>query len=227
MRPYPFLVAALCVATACSHDSTSPSSPSSPGNTTSTNGLNIAIDSTFTNKTAVVATSVQALVHVTLAGKPAAGVVVGWILPAGDGKISSTSSTTDTSGVATTTWTIGDTARVYNLTATITGAAVTLAVTGTADSPATLSKVSPDTLAVAAGASTLVTVRAADHVGNPVACVVVSWTTTGGALTTSTTTTGASGRGEVVFSTDPTPRSYTISATAPGLGTVTFVVLGQ
>jgi adhesin/invasin len=175
----------------------------------------------------MVATSVQALVHVTLAGKPAPGVAVSWILPAGNGTISSTSSTTDTSGVATTTWTLGDTARVYNLTAAITGASVTLSVKGTAGSPTTLAKVSPDTIAVSAGASTLVTVRATDHVGNPVAGVVVSWTTTGGALTAATTTTGGSGNGEVVLSTDPTPQSYTVTATAPGLGTVTFVVIGK
>jgi hypothetical protein len=129
--------------------------------------------------------------------------------------------------VAAATWTLGDTARVYTLTAAITGASVTLQTTATAGDPVAMSKVSHDTLVVAAGASTLVTVRAVDKLGNPVAGVVVSWASTGGALTAATTTTGASGNAEVAFSTDPTPRSYTINATATGLGTATFIVVGQ
>jgi hypothetical protein len=60
-----------------------------------------------------------------------------------------------------------------------------------------------------------------------VAGVVVAWTTTGGALTGATTTTGASGNAEVAFSSDPSPRSYTITATAAGLGATTFTVVGQ
>jgi adhesin/invasin len=227
MRPYPVLVAALCAAAACSHDTTSSPSPSTPGTSTSSSGLNISVDSAFANRTAVVATLIPADVHVTLSGQPSAGVTVSWIVPAGGGSVSPASSTTDASGVATATWTLGDTARTYTLTAAITGASVTLQATATAGDPAALSKISPDTIVVAAGASTLVTVRAVDKLGNPVAGVVVAWTTTGGALTAATTTTGTSGNAEVAFSSDPTPRSYTVSATAAGLSTATFTVVGQ
>jgi phage tail sheath gpL-like len=122
---------------------------------------------------------------------------------------------------------MGDTARAYTLTAAITGASVTLQATATAGDPVTLSKVSADTIAVAAGASTLVTVRAVDKLGNPVSGVVVSWASTGGALTITATTTGASGNAEVAFSSDATPRSYTVTATAAGLGTATFIVVGR
>jgi len=141
--------------------------------------------------------------------------------------VSPASSTTDATGIATATWTLGDTARVYTLTAGITGASVTMQATATAGPVAALSKISPDTLVVAAGASTLVTVRAVDKLNNPVAGVVVSWTATGGALTAASTTTGASGDAEVVFSSDATPRTYGVSATANGLGTLTFTVVGQ
>lgn len=173
------------------------------------------------------ATAIPAVAHVTLSGQPSAGVTVSWVVPAGGGSVSPASSTTDASGAATATWTLGDTARAYTLTAAITGASVTLQATATAGDPAALSKISPDTIVVAAGASTLVTVRAVDKLGNPVAGVGVAWTSTGGTLTAATTTTGASGNAEVVFSTDPTPRSYTISATAAGLGATTFTVVGK
>jgi hypothetical protein len=227
MRPYPFLVAALCAAAACSHDATSSPSPSTPGTSTSSSGLNISVDSTFANRTAVVATTIPAAVHVTLSGQPSAGVTVSWIVPASGGSVSPASSTTDASGVATATWTLGDTARAYTLTAAITGASVTLQTTATAGNPAALTRISPDTLVMAAGASTLITVRAADKFGNPAAGVVVAWATNGGALTAATTTTGTSGNAEVAFSSDPSPRSYTISATAAGLGAATFTVVGQ
>jgi adhesin/invasin len=227
MRLYPCLIAALCVATACSHDTTSSPSPSTPGTSTSSSGLNITVDSTFANRTAVVATAIPAAVHVTLSGQASAGVTVSWIVPAGGGSVSPASTTTDASGVATATWTLGDTARVYTLTAAITGASVTLQATARAGDAAVFTKVSSDTLVVAAGASTLITARAVDKFGNPVPGVVVAWTTTGGALTAATTTTGASGNAEVAFSSDPSPRSYTITATAAGLGATTFTVVGQ
>jgi hypothetical protein len=227
MRPYPVLVAALCAAAACSHDTTSSPSPSTPGTSTSSSGLNISVDSAFANRTAVVATAIPAAVHVTLSGQPSAGVTVSWIVPAGGGSVSPASSTTDASGEATATWTLGDTARVYTLAATITGASVTSQTTATAGNPTALAKISPDTLVVAAGASTLVTVRAVDKFGNAVAGVVVAWATTGGTLTATTTTTGASGDAEVAFSSDPSPASYTVSATAAGLGAATFTVVGR
>jgi hypothetical protein len=92
--------------------------------------------------------------------------------------------------------------------------------------PAAFKKVTADSTAVVAGASTLLTVRVTDKSGNPVTGSTVTWATTGGALTTSTTTTGSSGNGQVVFSTDRTPKSYTVTATAGSLGTLTFKVVG-
>jgi hypothetical protein len=68
---------------------------------------------------------------------------------------------------------------------------------------------------------------ASDSLGNRVGGVAVTWAATGGALTAATTTTGASGDAEVVFTSDPAPRSYAVSATATGLGTVVFTVVGQ
>jgi hypothetical protein len=226
MRPYLVFFAAICAAAACSRDLTSNSSPSTTGTSTSSSGLNISVDSGFVDRTAVVATAIPAIVHVSLSGQPSAGVAVSWIVPDG-GSVSPASSITDASGVATATWTLGDTARVYTLTAAITGASVTMQATATAGALAGLSRITQDSLILAAGASTLITVRAADKVGNPVAGVAVSWTATGGALTATTTTTGASGNAEVAFSSDATPRSYTVTATAAGFPALTFTLFGQ
>jgi len=225
MRSHPVFLAAVCAVTACSRDVTS-SSPSTSGTSTSSSGLNISVDSGFTDRTAVVATPIPAVVHVTLSGQPSAGVAVSWIVSDG-GSVSPASSTTDASGEATATWTLGDTARAYTLTATITGASVTMQATATAAALAALSKITQDSLLVAAGASALITVRAADKFGNPVSGVAVSWAATGGALTATTTTSGASGNAEVVFSSDATPRSYSVTATAPGFPALVFTIVGR
>jgi Bacterial Ig-like domain (group 1) len=226
MRPYPLFVVALCAAIACSRDLTSNNSPSTSGTSTSSGGLNITVDSDFTNRTAVVGTAIPAIVHVTRSGQSESGVTVSWVSPDG-GLVSPTTSMTDASGAATATWTLGDTARAYTLTAAITGASVTMQATATAGPLDGLLKITQDSLVVAAGASTLITARAVDKTGNPVAGVAVSWTTTGGALTVTTTTTGASGNAEVAFSSEATPRNYTVSATAAGVPSVTFIVLAQ
>ena len=77
-----------------------------------------------------------------------------------------------------------------------------------------------------AGANTLLTVRVTDKSGNSVPGVSVSWSATGGALTAATTVTGPSGNGQVVFSTETVKKSYTVTATAAGLGALTFKVVG-
>ena len=212
---------------ACSRDLTSNSTPGTSGTSGSTTALNIGADSALANQTAVVGTAVVGKVHVTQLGQPVPGIAVNWIPSPGGGSVSPTSSTTDAGGVATTTWTLGDTARAYSLTAAISTASVGLQATAIAGPAATLSKVGPDSVIVAAGASTLLTVRAADKLGNSVGGIVLTWATTGGGLTANSTTTGASGKAEVVFSSNPTPQTYTVTATAAGLGTQSFVVLAQ
>jgi Bacterial Ig-like domain (group 1) len=227
MRFIPFLVAVSFTAVACSRDLTANSPPPTSDTTSSTNGLNIAADSALANQTAVVGAVIVGKVHVTRAGQPVAGIAVSWIAPPGGGSVSPASSNSDASGVATTSWTLGDTARVYTLTAATSNGSAALQATAIAGPATTLTKVGTDTVAVAGGASALLTVRSADKLGNPVGGVVVAWTTTGGAITAASTTTGASGKAEVVFSSDPAPKTYTVTATAAGLGTQTFVIVAQ
>ncbi|HEY7396142.1 MAG TPA: Ig-like domain-containing protein [Gemmatimonadaceae bacterium] len=223
------LVAAAVAALACGGSKESNTSPPPTDTTgTSPSGLNIAVDSAFSNRTAVVATALPAEVHVTKAGQPQSGVVVNWNIITGGGKVASPTSTTDANGLAATTWTIGDTVRLNTLSASITGtASSTMLVQGVADAPTVVTNASADSSAVVAGSNLVLTVRVADKFGNAVANVPVTWTATGGALTVSSSQTGPSGRSEAVFSTNPAAQSYGITATVAGVGAATFKVVGM
>ena len=220
------LSAAVAIA-ACSSDG---------GSTGSTGGVtppptattpSISIDSGFADRTAVVGTTVPAHVHVAVNGVPTAGITVTWSTSTGGGTVNPATSVSDATGLATTQWTLNDTVRVSTLTAAVVNAtSVSLLMTTIGGTPAAFKKISADSTAVVAGASTLLTVRVTDKSGNPVGGSTVTWTTSGGALTTSATTTGSSGNGQVVFSTDATPKSYTVTATAAGLGVLTFKGVG-
>ena len=226
MRSHYLLVAALVVA--CSspdRDSGTGTLPTTP--TPSTNGYSITVDSALAIRTAVVGTSVPASVHVAQNGQPASGVTITWTVSPGGGTVSAPTSVTDSSGVAATTWTLGDTVRTLTLTGGIVGvASANLQVTTTAGPPAAVVKVSADSVAIVAGANTLLTVRVSDKTGNAVPGAAVPWTASGGALTAATTVTGDSGNGDVVFSTEGTPKSYTVTATVAGIGALTFKVVG-
>ena len=223
-----FLLAAAFVTACSSGDSgsgtgTLPTTPTTP----STNGYSITVDSALAVRTAMVGTSVPASVNVALNGQPASGVTITWTVSAGGGTVSAPTSVTNASGVAATTWTLGDTIRVVTLTGGIVGvASANLQVTTTAGPPVAAVKVSADSVAIVAGANTLLTVRVTDKTGNSVSGATVGWSASGGALTAATTVTGDSGQGEVVFSTEGTPKSYTVTATVAGIGALTFKVVG-
>jgi len=228
MRTYLVLVAAVLAAVACGH-SKEPNTTQPPPDTTSTSpsGLNIAADSGFSDRTAVVATALPAQVHVTNAGQPAAGVVVTWTIVNGGGKVSAATSTTTASGAASTTWTVGDTARLNTLSASITGASTTMIIQGVADAPTKLSKASADTSVVVAGSSLVLAVQLVDKFGNVVPEVPVTWAAAAGKLSVSASKTGPRGRSEAVFSTDAAARSYDVTASVTGLGSVSFRVIGM
>jgi len=223
-RAHLFLVAAL----ACGSSKESNTSPPPPDTTgTSPTGLNVATDSGFSDRTAVVGTPLPAQVHVTKAGQPQSGIVVNWNIVGGGGKVASPTSTTDATGLAATTWTMGDTVRLNTLSASITGASTTMLAQGVADAPTTVTKASADSSAVVRGSNLVLAVRVADKFGNAVANVPVTWTATAGTLTVSASKTGPSGRSEAVFSTTPVAQSYSITATVTAIGVATFKVVGM
>src|SRR5262245_37977245 len=95
-RTHLVLVAAAIAALACGGSKEQNTSPPPPDTTgTAPSGLNIATDSAFSDRTAVVATALPAQVHVTNVGQPASGVVVSWNIVNGGGKVAAPTSTTD------------------------------------------------------------------------------------------------------------------------------------
>src|SRR5512138_26219 len=119
MRTLILPLAALLVAAACSKDSSSSTGPSGPGNNPSTTTYAVGVDSANAERTVTVGSPGVVVVHVTLNGKAAPGVIVSWKPSAGSGAVSDSLSASDTEGFAKTTWTINDTAKVNTLTAAV------------------------------------------------------------------------------------------------------------
>ncbi|HTI65438.1 MAG TPA: Ig-like domain-containing protein [Gemmatimonadaceae bacterium] len=212
------------VAAACSSDATSASSPDTTGS--SGNTFNVAVDSANADRTVIAGSSARVSVLVTLAGKPVFGVPVSWKPTAGSGIVSDTLSGSDSSGVATTVWTINDSAKVNTLQAIVGTSTATLLATGVAGPASALVKVTADSIAVVAGANALLTVRVTDRHGNPVAGIPVSWSTTSGSLSVASSTSGSSGAVDVTFTTPPAPGTSLVTASAAGIGSVVFHVTG-
>lgn len=225
MRQYQLILFPLIVAAACGGSDGS-TGGTGPGGNPSPNAYSLSADSTVIQRTATVGTALPTPVTVELAGKPAANVTVSWFPAVGSGSVSSKTSVTDANGVASVTWTLSDTAHVNTLTATAGTGSVNVTATGTAGAATGIAKASPDSTRLVAGASTLLSVRATDAFGNLVAGVPVTWAASGGALDLSSSTTGSFGMANVVFMTSSTPASYTITANAGALGSVTFTVVG-
>jgi hypothetical protein len=222
-------VAALAAA-ACHSDKNGelPTSPStdSTGSATSSTGLNITVDSGIIGDTVLVHTVVPISVHVKQNGTPVPGTTVTWTVASGGGLVSAATSTTDATGLATVTWTIGDTARTNGLSAAITGASVGVTVTAIGGAPIALAKISPDSDAVVAGAALSLVARVTDKFGNPASDVVVNWSATGGSLSAPNSKTTLSGNAGVNFVTGATASSYLVTASVPGIGSVSFRVVG-
>ena len=225
MRTLFLPLAALLAAAACSNDSSTSSGPSGPGDNPSTTTYAVGVDSANADRTVTAGSPGVVVVHVTLDGKPAPGIIVSWRASAGSGTVSDSASASDTAGIAKTTWTINDTAKVNTLTAAVGTSSATLHATGLAGPPSALVKVSPDSIAVVAGASTLLRARVTDRKGNGIAGVVVQWSAPAGTLDVATSTSGSSGAAEATFTAPSAPGTYLVTAAIEGIGSVVFRVV--
>ena len=161
--------------------------------------------------------------HVTHNGTAIAGAPVKFTVAAGHGRLSADSIATDTLGVATVLWTLGDTASEVNSLAIVSGDGVdTLHVAAVAGSPSYLVPVSTTT-DVALGAPLTIQVRATDRPGNAVAGTTVFWVTTGGTLSSASSVTDANGIARVTFMATQ-PGSFTLSAVIPETATRDFQI---
>ena len=171
------------------------------------------------------------LVHDAYAN-PVPAATVSFAVTAGGGVVTGSPQSTDASGIATVgQWTLGTTAGMNTLTATVAGlAALTFATTTSAGTLASLTMVSGDEQQAPVGTQLLapLVVGAADQYGNPLAGVTVTWAITsgGGSLTSTSTTTNAQGRASVYWRVGMKAGANGATATAGSLPSVAFSASG-
>jgi hypothetical protein len=160
-------------------------------------------------------------------GAPMAGAAVNLLVLSGGGTVSSTTVTTNASGIATAAWTLGTTVgnNALNMWAgTLT--AVTFTATSTAGAAASLTKSAGDNQAGTEGIAVPVapSVVVKDANGNVKSDVVVTFAVAsgGGSVTGAAATSNALGIATVGSWILGGPGLNTLTASAPGLPTVTF-----
>jgi hypothetical protein len=213
-------IAAFATLAACS-DSSSPPRDVTPATVTA---------STTDTLRAAAGTAVNTALTVTVtnkAGAPIDSAPVTFAVASGGGHVSSTNVTANSSGQATTTWTLGTAAGVQTLTATAGSVSATFTAVATATAAAAVAKLAGDGQTVAAGATVPVapSVKVTDTFGNPVAGVLVTFNVAsgGGSVTgalANTDATGVATVGSWKLGAIAGPNSMT--ATASGLAAVTF-----
>lgn len=162
--------------------------------------------------------------HVTHDGSAEAGATIKFNVAAGHGLLSVDSTATDTLGVATVLWTLGDTASKMNSLAIVSGDGIdTLHVVAVAGSPSYLIPVTATTNDVAAGAPLTVQVRATDRPGNSVAGATVFWLASGGTVSSPSSLTNSGGIASVTFSATQSG-VFTVSAVIPETATRDFQI---
>jgi len=161
-------------------------------------------------------------VTVTEDGQPLPGATVTWSTTAAGGSLAEPSTTTDNSGNAINTWTLGTAAGSQTAQAALSGASgspVTFTATAVADVAASLSKFSGDgqQAPVNTALPNPLVAKVSDQYGNGVSGVAVAWASSGAAVEPPTVATDASGNASVQVTLGGTEGPITITATADGL----------
>jgi Big-like domain-containing protein len=162
-----------------------------------------------------------------------AGVPVTFVDKSGLGTLSSTSVTSNASGLAVASYQLPNTAGAYKITATaVLGnppktVSATFAETSTGDAPASISVVSGNnqTAAVNTPLSQLLVVQVSDQGGNPVAGVSVVFSAPSGTFTGSPATTDSNGQATVTYTTGTSAGVITITASVDNVNTQMSVAI--
>ena len=162
--------------------------------------------------------------HVTHGGTAIATAPVKFTIAAGRGRLSVDSTATDTLGIATVLWTLGDTAAKVNTLAILSGDGVdSLHVITVAGPPSYLIPVTAASTDGSVGTPITVQVRATDRPGNPAVGANVFWVTSGGTLSSASSVTDAGGIARVTFTSNQAG-SFTLSAVIPETATRDFQI---
>jgi adhesin/invasin len=151
---------------------------------------------------------------------PVSGVQVTFSVTAGNGSLTGPVSTTGAAGTAAVgSWTLGATAKVDTLTASVTGLpSVQFTASATAGSATTLTRISAAARSDSIGGSFTDTVMVTDGSGNAVAGVAVTWAIGGsGTLTPGSPTTDANGIATATRTLGAAAGAVTDTAKATGL----------
>jgi hypothetical protein len=161
-------------------------------------------------------------VTATNKGAPVAGVSVTFSAGTSGGTFNPTTAVTNSSGVATSAFTLPATAGTYTLTASATGyTAATFTETATAAAKTlTVTAGNNQTGAVSTTLPTALTVEATSN-GSPVSGVTVTFSGTG-SFGTPTVTTGSNGLASTTYTLPATAGTYTLTASATGYTAATF-----
>jgi hypothetical protein len=154
------------------------------------------------------------------ANNPISGRAVAWVVGAGGGSVTPTSSTTDQQGRTSATWTLGGNPGNNTLNAVVSGVGTaTFSATATAGTPSTTTttvRASPSTI-TAGGSPSTVTVTVKDAAGNPVSDVAVTLSSSGTGNQIDPATATSNGSGVATFTFGSTvAESKTITATVGG-----------
>jgi adhesin/invasin len=194
---------------------------------------NIEVSSASQNQTGVVgeALAQPIVVHVTdQNGAALQNAVVSWTVVSGGGSVSESTTLTDAGGNASVTWTLGPTAGVDSLRASVaSGASVIITATAVAGPAAAINATSGANQTVAAGSTSApMVVTVVDAFGNPVAGATVNWSATGsGVLSALTSTTDANGQASVTLTTSTTPETAVVTASTGAVSpSATFTIVG-
>lgn len=153
---------------------------------------------------------------------PVSGVTVNWAVATGGGSVAPASSTTDASGVASATRTLGPNAGAQTVTATVTGLApVTFSAVGRIQGAVTIGPRFQRQLLDSVLATTPdfpVIALVINETNAPVPGVIVSWSASGGGSVSQTVdTTDAGGESQVNYTYGSTVGAYGAQATVTGL----------
>ncbi|MEX2284479.1 MAG: Ig-like domain-containing protein, partial [Gemmatimonadota bacterium] len=158
-------------------------------------------------------------------GRGVPGIAVTFRIDAGNGILSPALDTTDASGQAQSSWTMGTTAAVEQRASAVAAAfSASFTATAQAGPAATLEKITDVGCAIpgAAGARDLI-VRVTDTFGNAVSQARVDWAATGGGtVTPATSNTAVDGRATSRWTAGGTEASQSVTATAAPLPAALF-----
>jgi hypothetical protein len=158
---------------------------------------------------------------------PVVGAAVTWVVTAGGGTLDPATGTTDASGQASTTWTLGSTAGANTAQAIVSGVGqATFTATAAAGTPSVIQIVSGNGQSGQAGAplAAQLVVQVLDDADNPVSGATVTWSieSGGGSVSPGSVQTDAQGRAAAAWTLGPTTGTQRARASTPGAGTARF-----